>query len=141
MEKILFVFLILTTLNFINAFPTSFANLTRAIKKTSGCRRNDFCMSSEECHGGTCVGFHVSKCLCECIPYRRCNSDLECALFVGACNKKTKRCDCDAAFKLAGFKSRKEAYKNFCYKKSCTIATENIECFGMSCGSGVCKCR
>ncbi|KAF7634142.1 hypothetical protein Mgra_00006440, partial [Meloidogyne graminicola] len=60
------------------------------------------CTSDDSCNGGKCIGRHTGKCLCLCTPNRRCNNDVACGLFSGACNNG--RCDCLKAFQKAGYR-------------------------------------
>ncbi|KAF7632656.1 hypothetical protein Mgra_00007960 [Meloidogyne graminicola] len=78
--------------------------------------------------------------MCQCIQNRRCSTDIQCSLLKGACDKRTNRCNCEAAYRAAGFASLIEARRKFCFKKTCTKATEEEDCIGMSCGYGFCRC-
>uniref|UniRef100_A0A914KGX1 Uncharacterized protein n=1 Tax=Meloidogyne incognita TaxID=6306 RepID=A0A914KGX1_MELIC len=145
MNSIIFFILFNTILTKFYVHPSSLdhSNLARALNNDRGkkCDKHQFCASDADCYGGKCFGVHVGRCMCQCVKNRRCSLDLHCGLLQNACDLKTGRCKCENAYKMLGFASMKDAYANFCFKKRCTKFNENVECHGMACGAGECRCR
>ncbi|VDL72911.1 unnamed protein product [Nippostrongylus brasiliensis] len=106
------------------------------------CNAFDICYSNDDCHGGECLGAFVGKCNCNaCLDFWLCETDEACGGLKGACNTKTKMCDCSAGLREAGFPWFIDALTKFCNKKSCTNETHADACFGLPCHFGRCTCR
>ncbi|ETN84735.1 hypothetical protein NECAME_17025, partial [Necator americanus] len=61
------------------------------------CKPFGVCFGNDDCNGGKCVGAFVGKCNCNaCLDFWLCETDAACGGLIGACNKTTKTCDCQA---------------------------------------------
>ncbi|KAE9414367.1 hypothetical protein Angca_008657, partial [Angiostrongylus cantonensis] len=105
------------------------------------CKPLGTCYSNDDCFGGQCIGAFVGKCNCNgCLDLLRCENDTMCGGLKGACNLNTTTCDCTAGYSNAGFSSLADALLHFCNVKNCTKQTEDKDCFGLQCTSGLCLC-
>ncbi|KAF7634156.1 hypothetical protein Mgra_00006454 [Meloidogyne graminicola] len=116
-------------------------NSTKAVSK---CLIHAKCYSDSDCGlKGRCVGgTKVAK--CDCTPCRTgliCKPEdpKACGGLQHACNEKIKICQCEQAWKKAGYPTIYKARTEFCGHKACSW--NNDSCFGLPCKSGNCRCR
>ncbi|KAF7632151.1 hypothetical protein Mgra_00008464 [Meloidogyne graminicola] len=120
--------------------------------------QNATCLATKPCHNDNDCGFK-GKCkdgnICECtcgekgiiiIPAISFLTETlngspqsKCGGLKNACNETTNLCECERAYKEAGFANITDAIKNICAPaKNCT---NNDDCFGMTCLPGWCECH
>ncbi|KAK6757201.1 hypothetical protein RB195_015182 [Necator americanus] len=105
------------------------------------CKPFGVCFGNDDCNGGKCVGAFVGKCNCNaCLDFWLCETDAACGGLIGACNKTTKTCDCQAGFKAAGYPFFVDALRGLCNRKSCNKKNAVAKCFGLPCHFGRCSC-
>ncbi|CAD6186966.1 unnamed protein product [Caenorhabditis auriculariae] len=119
---------------------TTPASTTTTTRKT--CTWLSKCSGDEECGGtGKCLGLNVGKCNCDgCINFLSCKDDSACGGLIGACNKKTKTCDCYDAYRRHGYPLFLDALRELCNVKPCTTSNATSVCHGFSCHQGTCFC-
>ncbi|CAK5111760.1 unnamed protein product [Meloidogyne enterolobii] len=115
------------------------------------CQATKPCFSDNDCQtNGTCVGNRICECTCgenaPCtvpsisflVETLNGSPQSKCGGLKNACNETTNKCECEKAYKLAGFANLTDAIERICAPaKSCA---SNDDCQGMTCLPGTCHC-
>uniref|UniRef100_A0A0K0EYS8 Mucin-5AC-like n=1 Tax=Strongyloides venezuelensis TaxID=75913 RepID=A0A0K0EYS8_STRVS len=105
----------------------------------STCRLQERCYSDSDCGGGKCIGLFAGTCNCSaCHNFKPCLSDEGCGGLTGACDMRTRRCNCQAAFNSLGYKTPIGFFAKFCFNQFCDATSDT--CHGLPCVFGRCFC-
>nr|CAD2161211.1 unnamed protein product [Meloidogyne enterolobii] len=107
------------------------------------CKPSLPCSEDKECgDGGTCGG-PTRKCQCRCIEKTLCKTPgltqltntlvngkvKPCGGLKNACDEKTNKCECDKAYKEAGYKSTGDAFGKVCVAHTCKNVSKEFLIF------------
>ncbi|KAF7632152.1 hypothetical protein Mgra_00008465 [Meloidogyne graminicola] len=110
------------------------------------------CYEDSNCGNGKCVGGRI--CQCNCIEKTLCSTPVlspllstlnggggkKCGGLKNACNETSNLCNCDQAFKDAGFKNTLDAIPKVCSLLNKCGSENDEKCHGMPCLPGFCVC-
>uniref|UniRef100_A0A914L4N1 Uncharacterized protein n=1 Tax=Meloidogyne incognita TaxID=6306 RepID=A0A914L4N1_MELIC len=114
------------------------------------CKQSLPCSEDKECGEGTCGG-PTRTCQCRCTEKTLCKTPgltqltntlvngkvKPCGGLKNACDEKTNKCECNKAYKEAGYKSTGDAFLKVCLAHPCK---NDDDCHGQTCLPGFCQC-